>query len=139
MPAVLVAYLGAFAGMLVLDAVWLGLVMPSVYQAALGDLLLSEPRWAAAVLFYLAYPVGIVVFAVLPAWREAAAPRRAVMLGALYGALAYATYDLTNLATLKGWPVHIVVIDIAWGTFISGAAAHAGLAALRRCGPKPAR
>lgn len=131
MPLSILAYLGALVSMLALDAVWLGLVMPSVYQAALGPLLLPEPRWGAAALFYLAYPVGIVVFAVLPAWR-ARAPRQGWWLGALYGALAYATYDLTNLATLRGWPVHIVVVDIAWGAVISALAAAASLALLQR-------
>lgn len=137
MPVSIIAYLGALLSMLALDAVWLGLVMPSVYQAAIGHLLLPEPRWGAAIVFYLAYPVGIVVFAVLPAFR-AVLPRQAWLLGGLYGALAYATYDLTNLATLQGWPVHIVVIDIAWGTFISAVAAACGLAALRRKVPAPA-
>lgn len=131
MPVFLTAYLGALLGLLVLDALWLGVVMGPVYTAALGELLLPQPRWGAAALFYLAYPVGIVVFAVLPAWRQGAL-RPALWLGALYGALAYATYDLTNLATLKGWPVHIVVIDIAWGAVLSGAAAFTGLWALRR-------
>ncbi|URI09176.1 DUF2177 family protein [Aquincola tertiaricarbonis] len=134
MPVSIIAYLGALLSMLALDAVWLGVIMPSVYQAAIGHLLLPEPRWGAAIVFYLAYPVGIVVFAVLPAFR-AAMPRQAWLLGALYGALAYATYDLTNLATLQGWPVHIVVIDIAWGAFISAVAAACGLAALRRKAP----
>lgn len=131
MPVFLIAYLGALLSLLALDAVWLGVVMGPVYTAALVELLLPEPRWGAAAVFYLAYPVGIVVFAVLPAWRDAAT-RRALALGALYGALAYATYDLTNLATLKGWPVHIVVIDIAWGAVLSAAAAASGLWTLRR-------
>lgn len=136
MPVSIMAYLGALLSMLALDAVWLGVLMPDAYQRALGHLLLAEPRWDAAALFYLAYPVGTVVFAVLPAWR-AAQPRQAWLLGALYGALAYATYDLTNLATLKGWPVHIVVIDIAWGAVITAVSAATGLALLRRRAAAP--
>lgn len=106
----------------VIDALWLGVVANKLYKSQLGPLLMDKPNMIAAVLFYIVYVIGIVVFAVMPAiatgdWKVA------LGLGALLGFVAYATYDLTNLATLKGWPVKIVIIDLVWGTVLTAAVA----------------
>jgi uncharacterized membrane protein len=87
--------------------------------------LMGPVNWPAAVIFYLIYILGIVLFAIQPA-LAADSLQKAVLLGAALGFFAYATYDLTNLATLKDWPVLLVVVDIAWGTFLTGAVAAAG-------------
>lgn len=105
-----------------IDAVWLGVVANKLYKNELGNLLLEKPNMVAAVLFYIIFVVGIIVFAVLPAvmagdWKVA------LGLGALLGLVTYATYDLTNLATLKGFPVKIVVIDLLWGTLLTATVA----------------
>lgn len=122
------AYLGSLVVFLVMDAVWLGVVASQFYAEALGDLLRPQPNWVAAGLFYLGYVAGVVWFAVRPAasWRGAA------LNGALLGLLCYATYDMTNLATLKGWPVLASFVDIAWGGVITAASATAGCLLSRR-------
>ncbi len=115
---------------LTLDAIWLGAVSPGFYQSHVGGLLLARPRLDAAVLFYLIYLLGIVSFCVLPALK-AGTPRRAGWLGLLFGVVAYATYDLTNLATLAGWSEAVVAVDMAWGGFATAVAALAGACATR--------
>jgi uncharacterized membrane protein len=115
-----VAYVVALVTMVVLDGVWLGLIARSLYRDALGPLMADPVDLWAAGAFYLLYPVGLVVFVVRPAadqggWAVAAR-------GALFGLIAYATYDLTNLATLRGFPAAIAVIDMLWGAVISAAA-----------------
>ncbi|KNZ33007.1 MAG: membrane protein [Methylibium sp. NZG] len=124
----LLLYAATAAVMLVLDALWLGLVATQLYSQGIGHLMAAEPRLGVAALFYLLYPVGLVVFAVGPStgWRNAA------WKGALFGFFAYATYDLTNLATLKDWPVWLAALDIAWGTLVSGVSAAAGGVAKER-------
>jgi uncharacterized membrane protein len=103
------------------DMLWLGLVAPKFYQSQIG-FLLGPINWTAAILFYLLYIVGIIIFAVYPALLEGSLGK-AILLGALFGFFAYATYDLTNLATLKDWPVLVVVVDIVWGTILTGTVA----------------
>jgi uncharacterized membrane protein len=124
----LLAYAATAAVMLALDALWLGLVATPLYQQGIGHLMAASPRLGVAALFYAVYPVGLVVFAVLPATDR----RNAVLKGALFGFFAYATYDLTNLATLKQWPVWIALLDMGWGTLVSAASAAAGKAAVER-------
>lgn len=110
---------------LVIDGVWLGVVARSLYSKYLGYLLAPKTVWAAAVLFYLLYVVGVLVFAVVPG-LQAGSLGKAALLGALFGLIAYATYDLTNLATVKGWPVLVTVIDLAWGTVLTAAVSAIG-------------
>jgi uncharacterized membrane protein len=86
----------------------------------LGYLMRPQINWAAAILFYLLFIIGIVLFAVRPA-LEFQSPMRAIVYGALFGFFAYATYDLTNLATVRDWPVIVTVIDLVWGTVLCGA------------------
>ena len=120
----LIAYLSTLVVFAVLDFLWLGLIAKDLYRNGIGHLMLETPNWTAALLFYLIYIAGLVFFAVLPG-LEAGAWVRAALYGALFGFFCYATYDLTNLATLKGWPVSIVIADLAWGAFVSAVAATA--------------
>ena len=126
----LLAWAATFVVMIVIDLLWLGVIAKSLYQQAMGDLMSPQPRLAFAALFYLTYPVGLVIFAVLPG-VNADSLARAALLGALFGLFAYGTYDLTNLAVVRGWPLGLSFIDMAWGTFVSGVSATAGAAALR--------
>jgi uncharacterized membrane protein len=124
------AYVAALLVMGALDFVWIGVLMTDFYKARLGTLMLEQPRLGAAALFYLLYIFGLVFFGVRPAlaarnWRIAAGH------GALFGVIAYATYDLTNLATLKTWFVDLTVIDMVWGGVISAITGTAGYAAAR--------
>jgi uncharacterized membrane protein len=129
MNTTLAATLATALVMLALDALWLGLLAKSLYQAALGPLLADPPRWAAAVAFYGLYTAGVLVFVVLPTagrpWHSA------LWMGALFGLVAYGTYDLSNLATLRDWTWRLALVDMAWGAFITAASACAGWAALR--------
>lgn len=108
---------GAIMG--IIDAVWLGVIANALYKKELGGLLRKKPDMVAAILFYIVYVIGIVLIAVEPAstWQTAFG------LGALLGFVAYATYDLTNRATLNGFPWKIVAIDLAWGTALTGTVA----------------
>lgn len=98
------------------------------YAKELGGLLLARPNFAAAVAFYLVYAAGVQIFCVHRTLDAGSWPR-AWLAGALFGFVAYATYDLTNLATLKNWPLAISVVDLLWGTLVTSAAAAAGYAA----------
>ena len=130
MKNILIAYAGALLLLIVADGLWLGLVMPQQYQAWIGPLMRDIPLLLPAAAFYLLYPVGVVAFAVLPAlalesWRRSAAR------GALLGLIAYGTYALSNLATLKGWPWQLTLVDMVWGSVLTAAAACAGFYAVR--------
>jgi len=126
----LVAWAVTFVVLLVIDMIWLGVVAKGMYQEAMGDLMSPNPRLAFAAVFYLVYPVGLLLFAIMPG-VEAQSVVRAAVLGALFGMFCYATYDLTNLAVIRNWPLALSFIDIAWGTVVSGVAAAAGAVAWR--------
>lgn len=115
---ILIAYGVALLAVLALDAVWLGLLMTDTYRSYLGDLMLEQPRLTPAALFYLLYSLGLTVFGVVPALR-ARSRQQAACLCALLGLVAYGTYDLSNLATLKAWSPMLTAIDICWGTLLS--------------------
>lgn len=115
---IIVAIVAAAVIMGVLDFVWLGFIAKKLYYGEMGDILLKKPNMTAAILFYAIYVVGAVVLVVLPALAESSF-LMAIGYGALLGFVAYATYDLTNLATMKGFSKKIVVIDLIWGTFIT--------------------
>ena len=117
-------YLATLLVFLAIDAVWLGVVAKGFYQRHIGDLLRPDVRWGAALLFYLIFVGGILLFAVLPA-LERVSVRHAVLLGGLFGMIAYATYDLTNLATLKGFPPIVAVVDMVWGFVLTAVVAGA--------------
>lgn len=122
MPAYLSAYLVSLMAMVVVDLVWLGVVARGFYAAQLGDLLRPQPGLLAAAAFYAVYALGLAYFAVQPGLRGGGWIS-ALGHGALLGFVAYSTYDLSNLATLRGWPVALVLVDIAWGTALSGVVA----------------
>lgn len=105
-----------------IDMVWLGVVARNLYKQKLGFILSPEVNWAAAIIFYLIYIGGILFFAVLPASKEMSW-QTALLNGALLGGMCYATYDLTNMATIAKWPLEIVVIDIVWGMVLTGSVA----------------
>jgi uncharacterized membrane protein len=100
------------------DLVWIGVVARSFYQRQLGFLLSPNVNWPAALLFYAVYIAGIVFFAVRPA-LEVGSATRALACGAFFGFVAYATYDLSNQATVRDWPVLVTVVDLAWGTVLT--------------------
>ncbi|MGX7926001.1 DUF2177 family protein [Tsuneonella sp. HG094] len=129
----IVAYIGAGLSFGVLDALWLRWAGPNLYRPALGDLLAPSFRLAPAIAFYALYIAAIVWFGVR-AGHAHGGMGMAMLNGALLGAICYATYDLTNQATMKVWPVHITLIDIAWGAFASAVAAGAGCWAAVRFG-----
>ena len=129
-----IAYLAALTLLLALDAVWLGSVFGPYFYARVGAAALDSPRWLPAAAFYLLYPVGVMAFAVLPAPGNGGSWRHAMARGALLGLVAYATYDLTNLATLKAWTPALALIDIAWGTFATAVSAGVAAWAARRFG-----
>lgn len=104
----------------IIDLIWLGVVARSFYQAQMGHLMRASVNWPAAIVFYLIFVVGIIVLAVWPA-VEKQSLGHAVVLGALLGLVTYAAYDLTNLATLDGFPFKVVVIDMVWGTVLCAA------------------
>jgi uncharacterized membrane protein len=122
MKRFLAGYVGAALAFCLLDAGWLTLTNATLYRPALGPLLADQVRALPAILFYVVYLAGVTLFAVRPArrWLGAAA------LGAALGLVAYATYDLTNEATLKLWPLRLTLLDLGWGTFVTAAGATAG-------------
>jgi uncharacterized membrane protein len=101
-----------------IDIVWLTLVASSFYQKYIGFLMSPTPNWLAAILFYLLFILGILVFVVIPGLKENNF-KAAMLRAALFGLVTYATYDLTNLATLKDWPLLVTIVDLAWGTILS--------------------
>lgn len=120
------AYATTLVLFLVADMMWLGTMTGRLYRPVLGDLLLAKPNLPAAAVFYLAYPVGMVLFVVAPALRGGGVPQAAAW-GALFGLFTYGTYDLTNQATLRNWSTVLTMVDVAWGTAL-GAFAAAGAA-----------
>jgi uncharacterized membrane protein len=117
-----IAYFASLVPFCLLDAVWLTVMGKALYKPTLGDILLTNVNLPAAIAFYLMFPIGILVFGVLPGLK-AGSVSPAIIYGALFGALAYATYDLTNYATLRNWTLLIAVLDIAWGALASATAA----------------
>lgn len=127
-------YLSTFVVMLALDLTWLGLVARDFYSGQMGDLL--EVKMLPAFAFYFMYVFGILLFAhpkhLASSWKVA------LRYGAAFGFFAYATYDLTNLATLRGWTLPLTIVDICWGTFVTGVSAAGGLRLAQFLGYKAA-
>jgi len=132
MPATLrqfaVAFLVAASVFLLLDVSWLTIMASRLYRPALGHVLREDFNAPAALAFYAIYFSGLVSFVVTPAARA----RTALARGALFGLVCYATYDLTNQATIVAWPWHVTLIDLAWGSFVSAASARAAFCVVRR-------
>ena len=114
-------YLATVPVFLAIDMLWLGVVAKGFYQEKLVNFL-GPVNWVAAISFYLIFIVGILIFAVSPA-LESQSLMKAVVLGTLFGFFAYATYDLTNLATLNDWPLSVTIVDMVWGAVLSGSVA----------------
>ena len=130
MPNFFVAYIATAAVFLAADFLWLSYASSAFYRPKLGELLSDNPNLTIAAVFYLVYAIGIVVFAVLPA-TAARSASMAIGLGALLGLVAYGTYDITNLATIRGWPASVSVVDLAWGVLVTSLAAASGYLALK--------
>jgi uncharacterized membrane protein len=125
----LAAYLTALAVMGVLDALWLGLIARDFYQAEMAPLMAEEIRKIPAALFYVGYPAGLVALALMPLPQSMAS---AAWRSALVGLVAYGTYDLTNMATLRVWSVKLAVVDTAWGMLASCVAGTVAYAVMQR-------
>lgn len=128
--SIIIGYVLTFIFFLIVDMVWLGLIAKNIYQRYLGSLLSDKVNWTAAFIFYFIYVVGVSVFAIYPAVNKDSVVN-AILMGALFGLIAYATYDLTNLATLNNWPKPIVIIDIIWGMFLTSLVSLAGFYIVR--------
>lgn len=121
----LIAYGGTVVAFFVIDFIWLGLMANSFYRERIGHLMADDINMAAAVGFYLLYVVGIVGFAVAPA-IQSDSWKTALVLGGLLGLIAYGTYDMTNHATLRHWPIAVTVVDMVWGVLVTALSATAG-------------
>lgn len=117
--SMLLTYVAIMVPLLIADALWLGLVAKHFYSEALGPLLAQPIKIVPALIFYLGYPIGLMIFAVSPATGIG----HSAVLGALFGLFCYGTYDLVNHSTLKGWPLRLTLVDMTWGTAISAFAA----------------
>ena len=125
------AYAAIFLVMLAIDMLWLGVIAKPLYQQGLGHLMAAKPNFIAAGLFYVIFPIGLMFFAVTP-YGVSPDWNRVLISAALFGFFAYATYDLTNLAIMKNWPLGLSLIDVVWGTFASTLSAAAGKFVLDR-------
>jgi len=101
-----------------IDMVWLGLIAKDFYRAQIGTLMKPDVNWTAAIIFYLIFIAGLVVFVITPA-VEKSSWMQALLFGALFGLVCYATYDLTNLAVAKDWPLLVTIVDLAWGAVLA--------------------
>jgi uncharacterized membrane protein len=124
-------YFATLLAFFAIDMVWLGLVARSFYYDQLGFLLKPNTNWVAAMIFYLLFILGILVFVVLPGLKENSL-KETILRAALFGLVTYATYDLTNLATVKDWPLLITIVDLAWGTVLTIAVSSIGFLAGKR-------
>lgn len=125
MSTLVKTYLVLVPLMVALDLLWLGLVMKDFYQTKLAHLMGPGVVWAPAIIFYLVFTAAVMFFAVVPG-AQSGSLARTVLLGTLFAFVAYATYDLTNHATLRDWPLVVTLVDMAWGAFVGGVLAYVG-------------
>ena len=118
-------YFATLIAFFAIDMVWLGFVARTFYRKHLGFLMAPKPNWLAAIIFYLLFIVGVVVFVVVPGLDDDSL-KTTLLRAALFGLITYATYDLTNLATVKDWPVLVTVVDLTWGVVLSVAVSCVG-------------
>lgn len=116
-----------------IDIIWLGFVAKDIYKEYLGFLMREKTNWIAAIIFYMVYIVGLIFFAINPALQKDSFMYAAIV-GGFFGLITYATYDMTNLATLKDWPIFITAIDITWGTVLCSATSSISFIILRALG-----
>jgi uncharacterized membrane protein len=119
------SYLASFVVFFGVDFLWLSAMVGRVYRPTMGDIALANVNFPPAVAFYGLYPIGLVIFAVVPAVKAGSFPT-ALLYGALFGFFTYATYDLTNQATLRNWTMQLSLIDMGWGTALAACAAAVG-------------
>ncbi len=122
---IIIAYFLTTLVFFAIDMVWLGFIAKDVYRKYLGEFLSDQVNWTAAIIFYLLFIIGIFYFCILPA-HEKQSLSKVIISGAFFGFITYATYDLTNMATLKNWPLPIVFIDITWGAVLTSLVSTAG-------------
>ncbi|MBN1370293.1 MAG: DUF2177 family protein [Dehalococcoidaceae bacterium] len=115
---IVILYFSALVAFFAIDMLWLGVISKDFYARQLGHLLSPKVHWVPAIIFYLLFVAGILIFAVVPG-VEAGSLARTALMAALFGLFCYATYDLSNLSTLKNWPLLVTVVDIVWGITIS--------------------
>lgn len=127
----IIGYIFSALSMLAIDAVWLTTMSQRFYKKHIGHLMAESPQLFAAGIFYAIYITGITVLVILPAVSGNKSLLSVFAMGALYGFAAYATYDLTNQATLKDWPVIVTIVDLLWGAVLSGAIACIGWFAVK--------
>jgi uncharacterized membrane protein len=118
-------YVASLFAFVAADMIWLRIMLERVYRPAIGGVLAASVNLPAAIAFYLIFPAGLTIFAVLPAVKDQS-PGQAALFGGLFGFFAYATYDLTNQATVRDWPTQLTVIDVAWGSALAAFAATIG-------------
>jgi len=126
-------YLTTLAAFFLIDMFWLGLIARTFYRKYLGYIMTSNVNWPAAIIFYLLFIIGILVFVVIPG-LEADSLKATLLRAALFGLITYATYDLTNLATLKDWPLTITIVDLIWGIVLSTTVSYVSFVAGRWLG-----
>jgi uncharacterized membrane protein len=119
MTAFVKLYLSLIVLLVGADLLWLGVVMKNFYRANMGHIIGGDVVWPAAILFYLIFTTGLLYFAIIPG-IESGVLLKTVLMGMGFGLVAYATYDLTNQATIPNWPTIITVVDLVWGAFLSG-------------------
>lgn len=128
------AYLVSLVTFVAIDLTWLGVMAPRFYKPTLSDIALANVNLPPAILFYVLYPLGLVIFAVEPSLRSGSIGTT-LLYGALFGFFTYATYDLTNQATLRNWTVALTVVDVAWGTVLGAVVAFVSTVAVTRLFP----
>jgi len=131
MKSYVIAYLAALTAFLIIDAVWLGVISKRFYAEQLGSLMRERVLFAPAAVFYLIYAAGVVILAIRPEQPDLSLVQVA-LLGALVGFMAYGTYNITNIATLRDWPVRMSMVDWSWGTVLTSIVAVLGALAVRQ-------
>lgn len=120
MKTILVSIISSIVTMGALDAIWLKTMFPIFYNSKIGHLLATSPKFGPAIIFYIFFAIGLTVFIILPALSGNFSLIKIFILGALFGLVTYATYDLTNHATLRDWPLIVTIVDIIWGALLTG-------------------
>jgi uncharacterized membrane protein len=120
MKSIIISFFSSLLSLLVIDVVWLGIMAKRFYASHLGSLMSSSPKFLPAGIFYLLYALGLTIFVITPAIQGGHSLIKTFFLGTLFGLVAYATYDLSNQATLKDWPVIVTLVDLLWGALLTG-------------------
>jgi uncharacterized membrane protein len=131
MKTTFIAYVFAFIFLLVVDGVWLAIMSSRFYKVQLASLMAEKINFLPAVLFYVIYVFGLVILVIMPAFRAETSLKNVFLLGALLGFVAYGTYDFTNHATVKNWPLAVTMVDLLWGTLVTGTTSVLALYCLR--------